>query len=90
MADERSWIDALEGSGTHHVLRGDPEATARELIERLGYGAITCALDCEVHAIKAADNSAAAFWGRVRASVVRRRLAAAGDKTPGSHDRRLH
>jgi len=90
MADERSRLDALEGAGTHHVIRGDPEATARELIERLGYGAITCALDREVHAIKAADDSAAMFWGRVRASVVRRRLAAAGYKTPGSDDRRLH
>jgi len=90
MADERSWVDALDGSGTHHVLRGDPEATARDLIERLGYGAITCALDCEVHAIKVADNRAAAFWGRVRAAVIRRRLAAEGDAKPGGHARRLH
>jgi len=75
MADERNWVDALEGSGTHHVLRGDYEATARDLIARLGYGALTCALDCEVHARKMADHKTIAFWGRVRSGVIRLRLA---------------
>jgi len=90
MASYPNWTDALEGAGTHHVLRGDYEATARDLIERLGYGAITCTFDCEVLAIRAADNRAAAFWGRVRASVIRRRLAAGGDGTPGRPSGSLH
>jgi len=82
MASYPNWTDALEGAGTHHALRGDYEATARDLIARLGYGALACALDCEVHARKMADHKTVAFWGRVRSGVIRLRLAAAGDVRP--------